>query len=60
MAFACKDCTRRKVGCHSTCPDYFAEKVKREAAKKRVDREKVLTDIDYDFIHHRQKTHSNR
>lgn len=26
----CKDCDRRQVGCHSTCPDYISFRKKRD------------------------------
>lgn len=37
----CKGCTRRAVGCHSTCKDYLEYKteVKRVADIKRLERE---------------------
>lgn len=30
----CKDCTKRKVGCHSTCTDYKEWKTNRDQKNK--------------------------
>lgn len=30
MKFNCKDCQKRKVGCHSTCQQYIVQKVIRQ------------------------------
>ena len=47
----CKDCTERKVGCHSTCEMYLSEKAKREQKKveifKRMNEDKVVKDVLY-------------
>lgn len=39
MKNSCKDCTKRYVGCHSTCEDYkqFVEKNKAISHAKRVE-----------------------
>ena len=33
---SCKDCEKRKVGCHSTCEDYLKEKRQREELKRKI------------------------
>ena len=36
----CKDCTDRKVGCHSTCERYMTAKKEWDAEKDRIDKER--------------------
>lgn len=37
---SCKDCEKRKVGCHSTCEDYMKEKRQREELKRKIYKER--------------------
>ena len=37
----CRDCTRREVGCHVHCPDYIAEKIRKDAEKAVREKEKM-------------------
>ena len=32
----CKDCTKRTLGCHSTCEDYLAFRKERDEALRRM------------------------
>jgi len=32
----CRDCTKREIGCHSTCKDYKAYRAKHESDKMRI------------------------
>ena len=50
----CLDCPRRKISCHSTCPDYIKEKEKHDATEK----EKRSKEInDYRVVIHKKKEH---
>lgn len=32
---SCKDCTKRTVGCHASCPDYIQYRERLETIKKK-------------------------
>ena len=37
----CKDCSKRKVGCHSVCKDYITEKEQRDRQSKIIRQAKL-------------------
>lgn len=39
----CKDCSKRCVGCHSTCEDYIDWKAEHDAERERIRRQKLST-----------------
>lgn len=39
----CMGCTKRKVGCHATCPDYLAYRKKQDKLIQTRVREKQVT-----------------
>lgn len=40
--YSCKDCDKRFPGCHSSCPDYIAEKEKHDKEKAERDKENFV------------------
>lgn len=56
MAFKCKDCVERKVGCHATCLTYLKECSKNEKRRKARQLERALDELSHDLVYHRQKT----
>ena len=44
----CRNCTKRKAGCHSTCEDYLKEKAERERIKEKKDAENEMRDYGFD------------
>ena len=44
---ACKECTERHVGCHSTCTTYAAEHAEHER-RRRASAELIRREKDYD------------
>jgi hypothetical protein len=46
LVVPCKDCQKRKVGCHSTCKEYKEFSVANEARREAIKREK---EIDHFF-----------
>lgn len=56
MAFKCKGCMERKVGCHASCSIYLKECSKNEKRRKARRLERLLDELSYDLIDHRQKT----
>lgn len=44
---ACKDCTERHAGCHSTCQKYLSAKASWENEKRIVKEQKRLTRLVY-------------
>lgn len=47
--FSCKGCTRRTVGCHSTCKDYIKEKNKHNKKMREYRKSVGLTPVDYQY-----------
>ena len=43
----CKDCTKRKVGCHSTCAEYIVNKV-----IQHYKHQKRIEEYDLTYNHH--------
>lgn len=39
----CKDCTKRYPKCHSSCPDYLADKAENERIRQKLVDEGVIT-----------------
>lgn len=48
----CKNCPKRKIGCHANCPDYAEEKEEWEKKKKweKEHRAPKITQFDFDRI----------
>ena len=40
LILCCKDCTKRQLGCHSTCSDYIREKEEHDKTKSEIDRKR--------------------
>lgn len=36
MSFTCKDCTNRRIGCHSSCEKYLKEKADHNIIMRRI------------------------
>lgn len=57
----CKGCTKRKVGCHSTCEEYIEECRQRNIIKEKVakekQREREITTVE---VERRKKYGRNR
>lgn len=45
--WCCKNCEKRQVGCHSTCEDYLAQKIRNdtERAERNADNQEFLAYI---------------
>lgn len=39
----CYQCQRRKLGCHSQCPDYARETAENEERRRKLARERAIT-----------------
>lgn len=48
MNIPCKDCTRRKQNCHSTCQDYIDFKKEREEQLKKQQIQNSLKEYAFD------------
>lgn len=53
----CKDCQKRKVGCHSTCKEYLREKEARKKVKEKQNAEKEAREYTYDRDRNLRKDH---
>ena len=49
----CKNCSSRRVGCHSKCTTYLLYKLERE--DMRMKRARVVALADYEYAHERSK-----
>jgi hypothetical protein len=58
MEYPCKDCIRRNIGCHSSCPDYKEFKIQLER-KKAEDKVSNVYD-DYIKVKRYNKPHHKR
>lgn len=54
----CKDCTKRKVGCHSTCTDYKEWKINRDQKNKETRLSKLARSYRSDRIYSRYSSRS--
>ena len=52
MKCACKDCTKRFIGCHATCTDYAEFRKKSENANNNRKRHKVFYNYKAIAINH--------
>lgn len=61
---ACKSCTRRRPGCHDTCPVHQAELVEDHARKEYVSRAKnIYRSVDeahYSAVKKAERKHGRR
>lgn len=56
MLSPCKDCERRKIGCHGSCPDYISYKEELDKANAILDEEHRNHYWKTDVIPYRQKS----
>lgn len=46
VSFPCKNCTERKLGCHSTCERYLVAREKHRQLHKQEQEDRVLESFD--------------
>ena len=53
----CVDCTKRELGCHSTCEEYLKQKAKRDEMNEK---RRAFNDVQTDFLRVRNNRLSRR
>ena len=57
LILGCKACTKRQLGCHSTCEDYIREKEEHDKTKSEIDRKRCADrEMFYYSLEQKSKT----
>lgn len=58
MNNVCRTCTKRHIGCHSTCEKYIKEKQDNDKIREERRRKNVINDWHFDSLtKHKKKKH---